>query len=170
MPIQRTLSPVPPLGKKAVEPIKMDYLSMNDGPTTPSMITPPSSSRSRNGNMFAPNSEMSGIVTNFHDLLLTDDTDDDDDDRADESDSEDNDENEAAGSKQSARTPAARATRVNRSFGPGCASVDGIASMGRLGIALENYRSSSAATTLIEPMMATTSETRWPSVIFCMIE
>ena len=82
MPIQRTLSPVPPLGKKAVEPIKMDYLSMNDGPTTPSMITPPSSSRSRNGNMFAPNSEMSGIVTNFHDLLLTDDTDDDDDDRS----------------------------------------------------------------------------------------
>ena len=80
MPIQRTMSPVPPLGKKSVEPMKLDFLSMNSGPTTPSMITPPSSSRSRNGNMFAPTSEMSGIVTNFHDLLLTDDTDDDDDD------------------------------------------------------------------------------------------
>ena len=80
MPIQRTLSPVPPLGKKTVEPMKLDYLSMNSGSTTPSMITPPSSSRSRVGNMFAPNSDMSGVVTNFHDLLLTDDTDDDDDD------------------------------------------------------------------------------------------
>lgn len=82
MPVQRTLSPVPPLGKKSVEPMKLDYLSMNDGPTTPSMITPPSSTRSRNGTMFAPNSEMSGVITNFNDLLLTDDTDDDDDDRS----------------------------------------------------------------------------------------
>jgi hypothetical protein len=80
MPIQRTLSPVPPLGKKSLEPMKLDYLSLNSGPTSPIMITPPSSSRSRNGNMFAPNSEISGVISNFNDLLLTDDTDDDDDD------------------------------------------------------------------------------------------
>jgi hypothetical protein len=82
MPIQRTLSPVPPLGKKSVEPMKLDYLStgMNGNPTTPSMITPPSSSRSRHGKMFGTDSEMSGVITNFNDLLLTDDTDDDDDD------------------------------------------------------------------------------------------
>ena len=82
MPVQRTLSPVPPLGKKSVEPMKLDYLSMNSGPTNTSMITPPSSTRSRNGTLFAPNSEMSGVITNFNDLLLTDDTDDDDDDRS----------------------------------------------------------------------------------------
>jgi hypothetical protein len=82
MPIQRTLSPVPPLGKKSIEPMKLDYRSLNNSTTSPSMITPPSSSRSRNETMFAPNSEMSGVITNFNDLLLTDDTDDDDDDRS----------------------------------------------------------------------------------------
>ena len=81
MPIQRTLSPVPPLGKKFVEPMKLDYISLNSG-ASPSIITPPSSCRSRNGNMFAPISEMRGVITNFNDLLLTDDTDDDDDDRS----------------------------------------------------------------------------------------
>lgn len=79
MPIQRTLSPVPPLGKKSLEPVKLEYVSMSSDPTSPSMITPPSSSRFRNGNMFAQNS---GVITNFNDLLLTDDTDDDDDDRS----------------------------------------------------------------------------------------
>jgi hypothetical protein len=82
MPIQRTLSPVPPLGKKTIEPIKLDYLHSTNqyGPTgTPLVITPPSSCRSRFTNATAPNSEMSGVISNLNYLSLTDDTDDDDD-------------------------------------------------------------------------------------------
>jgi hypothetical protein len=82
MPIQRTLSPVPPLGKKTVEPMKLDYLNSTNqfGPTcTPLLITPPTSCRSRGTNTTAPNSEMSAVSSKLDYLLLTDDTDDDDD-------------------------------------------------------------------------------------------
>ena len=92
MPIQRTLSPVPPLGKKTTHPhhgdtmMKMPFTSLTNADVsspyimskppnglTSTIVTPTSLS-----NASTPNSAMSGIMTDFNTLLIMDDNDTDD--------------------------------------------------------------------------------------------